>query len=306
LAARVVIGEPCLYVKRLAGEDAGAPRPETAKQKPVSIALLARSYTLSGGPPVEPCNLWLLFHRIKMKSVYFIPVYNQIEELPAVMQEFKSVDLPCNTLLFVDDGSTDGSSKIIQQNGYRYLTNERRMGLGYSYIRAVDWALENKYEIFGTMAANGKMLPSEIPIVMNPVLANETDYVTGSRFLQGGASPNLPEFRRLMIPMVNRFVRVLLGVKLTDATCGYRAFRLDIIRKAEFDWHQPWMFSYGFEYYFYAKVLMSHKWRWREAPITMRYPQKGKRYSKIAPFKGWYDMLKPWAIARFDRKGFTD
>ncbi len=248
----------------------------------------------------------LLFNRTKMKSVYFVPVYNQIEELPAVIQEFKSVNLPCDTLLFIDDGSTDGSEKIIQQNGYPSLKNKRRMGLGYSYIRALDWALENKYELFGTIAANGKMLPSEMSTVMAPILANETDYVTGSRFLQGGTSPNLPEFRRLMIPMVNRFVRLLLNVKLTDATCGYRAFRLDIIRKADFDWHQPWMFAYGFEYYFYAKVLMSRQWRWCEAPITMRYPQKGKRYSKILPFKGWYDMLKPWAIARFDGKGFAD
>lgn len=32
----------------------------------------------------------------------------------------------------------------------------------------------------------------------------------------------------------------------------------------------------------------------------MRYPQKGVPYSKIVPFKGWYDMLKPWLIARLD------
>jgi dolichol-phosphate mannosyltransferase len=240
-----------------------------------------------------------------MKSVYFIPVYNQIEELPAVIDEFQSMDLPCDTLLFVDDGSTDGSEKTLQKTGRPVLVNKKRMGLGYSYIQALDWALDRKYELFGTIAANGKMLPSEMPAILGPVLSREADYVTGSRFLAGGASPNLPKFRRSTIPMVNLLVRLLYGVTLTDATCGYRCFRLDIIRKAAFDWHQPWMFTYGFEYYLYAKVLLSNRWNWKEAPITMRYPPKGKRYSKIQPFRGWYHMLRPWVRARFDGSSFV-
>lgn len=239
-----------------------------------------------------------------MKSVYFIPVFNQAEELPVVLEEFKSAELPCDTLLFVNDGSSDGSEKIIEDYGYQYLSNEQRMGLGYSYMKALDWALARDYEFFGTIAANGKMLPSEMHRVLGPVASGEVDYVTGSRFLSGGNSPNLPEFRRQMIPMVNRFAYLLTGAKLSDATCGYRAFSLELIRKANFDWHKPWMYSYGFEYYLYAKVLLSKRIHWREVPITMRYPPKGKRYSKIAPLKGWYDMLKPWVIARFDGKGF--
>lgn len=38
---------------------------------------------------------------------------------------------------------------------------------------------------------------------------------------------------------------------------------------------------------------------------TMRYPESGKPYSKIRPGRGWYDMLKPWVVARCDRKGFN-
>ncbi|MBI5742113.1 MAG: glycosyltransferase family 2 protein [Nitrospirae bacterium] len=239
-----------------------------------------------------------------MKSVYFIPVYNQIEELPKVLSEFKSVDLPCDTLLFINDGSTDGSDDLIRKSGYFCLNNDQRMGLGYSYIKALDWALQRSYELFGTFAANGKMLPAEMSRVMGPIVRDEVDYVTGSRFLEGGDSPNLPGFRRHTIPMVNLFVRLLTGIRLTDATCGYRALRLDIIRRADFDWHKRWMYTYAFEYYLYAKVLLSTDIRWKEVPITMQYPPKGKRYSKISPFKDWYAMLKPWVIARIDGKGF--
>ena len=103
----------------------------------------------------------------------------------------------------------------------------------------------------------------------------------------------------------NIFAGLLSGSKLTDATCGYRAYKLDILKRAEFDWHAEWLDTYGFEYYLYAKVLREKSIRKKEVPVTMRYPGKGKRYSKIKPFKGWYEMLKPWVVARVDGKGFS-
>jgi dolichol-phosphate mannosyltransferase len=97
----------------------------------------------------------------------------------------------------------------------------------------------------------------------------------------------------------------MYGVHLTDATCGYKAFNLDIIRRANFDWKAPWLDTYGFEYYLYGKVLREPTIRWKEVPITMRYPPRGQRYSKIKPFSGWYALLKPWLVARLDTKGFS-
>jgi hypothetical protein len=114
----------------------------------------------------------------------------------------------------------------------------------------------------------------------------------------------LPEFRRRAIPAVNHFVRALTGARLTDATCGYRAWRLDIIRRARFDWHADWLHTYAFEYYLYAKVIRAG-FRWREVPVTMRYPARGRPYSKIRGARDWYAMLKPWVVARVDGKGFA-
>jgi len=240
----------------------------------------------------------------QMKSVFFMAVYNQIEELPQVLEELKQQPLPCDTLLMVNNGSSDGSEKLVRESGYPYLEIPKNLGVGYSYIVAIDWAIEHGYDLFGTIASNGKMLPSEMSRVMEPVLTGTADYVTGSRFMEGGSSPNLPTFRKNSIPMVNHFVRALTGAKLTDATCGYRAFKLSIIKQAGFDWHKEWMYTYGFEYYLYAKILLDGGIRWTEVPVTMRYPAAGKRYSKIKPFKGWYEMLRPFVIARFDGTGF--
>jgi glycosyltransferase involved in cell wall biosynthesis len=177
------------------------------------------------------------------------------------------------------------------------------LGVGYSYIRALEWALEADYDVFGTIASNGKMLPAEMSRLLAPIERGEADYVTGSRFMPGGDSPNLPGFRRNAIPWVNRFVALTTGARLTDATCGYRALRLDLIRAARFDWRAAWLYTYGTEYYLYAKVVLDRRLRWCEVPITMRYPPAGP-YTKIKAGIGWWAMLRPWIQARLDGQGF--
>jgi dolichol-phosphate mannosyltransferase len=239
-----------------------------------------------------------------MKSVIFVPVFNQIIELPRGLDEIKKAPRVADAMLFVNNGCTDGSQKLIHESGFPFIDLPQNLGVGYSFMVAVDWALKNNYEIFGSMASNGKMIASEMPRILDPILNGEVDYVTGSRFLAGGESPNLPAFRRTSIPLVNTFVKALTGISLTDATCGYRAMKTEIFTRATFDWHSRWLNTYGFEYYIYAKVILDGSIRWKEVPITMRYPQRGMRYSKIKPFSGWYQMLKPWVVARWDRRGF--
>ena len=151
----------------------------------------------------------------------------------------------------------------------------------------------------------GRCCPTRWGALLAPILAGEAEYVTGSRFLEGGRSPNLPAFRERSIPLVNGLVRTLTGVALTDATCGYRAYALDLVRRANFNWRAPWLWTYSFEYYLYAKVLLDHRINWKEVPVTMRYPPKGHRYSKICPGRDWWAMLNPWIVARVDGKGFA-
>lgn len=238
-----------------------------------------------------------------MKSVFFIPVYDQVRELPGLLREL-SAGHACDTILLVNNGSSDGSERLVRESGHPYLEVSRNRGVGHAMMLALEWALEGDYEVFGSLAANGKMQPTEMPRLLDPIRRGEADYTTGSRFLPGGASPNLPSFRRRSIPLVNVFARLLTGARLTDSTCGYRALRLDLLRRARFDWKAPWLWSYGLEYYLYAKVLLDGGIRWREVPITMRYPEAGVRYSKIPPVLGWWQMLRPWIVARFDGRGF--
>lgn len=239
-----------------------------------------------------------------MKTLFFLPVFNQFREFPRVLDELASCDLPVDEILLVNNGSSDGSEDLVHKSGYPYLDMPKNLGSGYSIICATDWALERDYSVFGMLASNGKMLPREMHRVVGPIHSGECDYVTGSRFLPGGDSPNLTPFRRASIPLVNVGVWGLCGVRLTDATCGYRAYRLDLVRRARFDWHAAWLYTYGVEYYLYAKVVYDRSIRWKEVPITMAYPTAGP-VSKIRPGVDWLAMLVPWVVARVDGKGFA-
>jgi glycosyltransferase involved in cell wall biosynthesis len=238
-----------------------------------------------------------------MRVVFFAPVFNQVRELPRVLDEFAAARLPEVSLLLVNNGSSDGSERLVRESGHPFIDLPRNLGVGGAYMLALDWALARPVELFGTMAANGKMLPAEIPRLVTPILTGDADYVTGSRFLPEGAAPHLPSFRRRAIPLVNVYVRLLTSAALTDATCGFRAYRLELVRRAGFDWHAAWLSSYGLEFYLYAKVLLDGRLRWVERPVTMRYPAAGP-YSKIRAGHDWWAMLRPWLVARLDGQGF--
>jgi dolichol-phosphate mannosyltransferase len=242
---------------------------------------------------------------VSTRTVFFVPVYDQAAELPRLLAEMAAAALPDVSLLLVNNGSRDGSERIIRESGHPFLDLPRNLGVGGALMLALDWAMARQVEFFGMMAGNGKMLPAEIPRLVGPIESGEADWVTGSRFLAGGAAPHLPSFRRRTIPWVNHYARLLTGVRLTDATCGFRVFRLSLLRDADFDWHAPWLATYGLEYYLYAKALLNGRLRCSEQPVTMRYPPTG-RYSKIRPGRDWWAMLEPWLRARLDGRGFRE
>lgn len=240
-----------------------------------------------------------------MKALIYIPVFNQFAELPRVLDEIAAEEFTDVDFLLVNNGSSDGSEELIRNAGHPYIDLPRNRGVGHSYIEALDWALDKgEHTFFGAMAGNGKMLASEVLRLLQPLRDRSADYVTGSRFLQGGAAPNLPSFRRNTIPVVNRIVWATTGQRVTDATNGFRAFRLELMRRASFNWHAEWLYTYGFEYFLYAKALRAKNVRCIEVATTMRYPPKGQRYSKIRPGRDWIAMLQPWVRARITPGGF--
>jgi dolichol-phosphate mannosyltransferase len=224
-----------------------------------------------------------------------MPVYNQIEQLPDLVAKCQQ-NMPASFLIIVDNGSDDGSQEVIAKSGFEFVRLDKNYGIGYALRIGAQKALERQCDTVVNIAGNGKMLPEQMSRVLEPIEQGLADYVTGSRFLKGGESPNLPLFRKVSIPMVvNTLVGLLYWVKITDTTCGYRAYKTEILRHPKIHWQETWLDHYQFEYYLYAKALKLG-YRCKEVPISMIYPAAKKNYSKIKPFIGWYEMLEPWVL----------
>jgi dolichol-phosphate mannosyltransferase len=217
--------------------------------------------------------------------------YNEGEKLAALVKRFP--DQPGYRLLFVDDGSTDSSVEPLKQLGYNVIRHETNKGVGASLRDSIQYGRSNGLGIIVVMAGNGKMLPEEIPRLVTPIVEDRADYVQGSRNLEGGASPNLPLIRKVAIRLFTSAVNLMLGVKSTDVTCGFRAYRLDLFDIDDISLNQTWLDHYEMEYYIHYKVL-TKRFRFLEVPVSMVYPGGSQSYSKIKPFVGWWSILRPW------------
>jgi dolichol-phosphate mannosyltransferase len=225
------------------------------------------------------------------KILTAVLTFNEGEKLRQLLDRFPK-DRPYD-LLFVDDGSTDGSGDFLIKRGYTVIRHGENRGVGAGIRTAVKYARENGHEILVIMAGNGKMLPEEILRLLDPILKDQADYVQGSRYLQGGDSPNLPMGRHYGIKAFTLIASILLGKRHTDITCGFRAYRLAVVNDPEINIDQDWLGRYEMEYYLHWKAV-KRGWRVTEAPVSMVYPESGRDYSKIRPFTGWWSMIRPW------------
>lgn len=223
--------------------------------------------------------------------------YNQAQEIDSFLQKLVQ-QWPAEKIVLADDGSTDDSWQIAARYNIKILRHSQNLGVGAAIRTLINEAKDQNYSAILLMSSNGKMVPSEIPRLIEPILKNEADYVTGNRFLDGGDYPGLGVFRQWSIPIFSVISSVLLGRKFSDITCGFRCYKIDFIYNGKFNINQTWLNRYEMEYYihFWACQL---KLRIKEVPVTIRYDHlEKKRKSKIRPFFDWWSMVKPLIYLR--------
>lgn len=153
-----------------------------------------------------------------MKLVVIIPAYNEEKKIGQVIDGVKEYT---NSIIVVDDGSQDKTSKIALEKGvkvYRHLINR---GLGATLGTGIRAALLEEAELISTLDADGQHDPKEIPKLLEPLISGESDIVIGSRFLE---NQKMPAFRKLGNYFFNFITFLLFGIWSTDSQSGFRAF----------------------------------------------------------------------------------
>ncbi len=240
---------------------------------------------------------------MKTKILCVIPVYNEELRLPSLINKVKKSKKKIKNIsfLFINNGSNDGSLSILKKKKLNFISIKKNMGVGYALILGLKFALKNNYSIVVHLAGNGKMLPSQIPMFLNRIINKKIDFVSGSRFLKNGNYKSNPIARVILIRILSYIISKMYKRKITDATCGFRAFKTNIFKKNIKMIDQKKFYTYGYEYYSIGMVIKSKKIKFLEIPVTMQYPKKGS-YSKMTPIIDWITILNAWFLPILDKR----
>lgn len=167
------------------------------------------------------------------RALVIIPTYNEIDNVPTLIGEVLSVD-PRVTILFVDDGSPDGTGEHIADVAkdnprVKLLQRPKKMGLGTAYCRGFEYAIEHGYDVAMEMDADFSHDPKMIPEFLKEI--EEYDLVIGSRYIKGVNVVNWPMSRLLLSYFANVYSRWVSGLPLRDGTGGFKCFRTEVLRQ---------------------------------------------------------------------------
>lgn len=160
-----------------------------------------------------------------------IPTYNESENLPTLVGELLALDLPRLEILVVDDDSPDGTGmladKLVKRHPDRVhvLHRKGKLGLGTAYVEGFTFALEHGAQVVIQMDADFSHSPSYIPQMVAAL--DECDVVVGSRYVAGGSLDDRWSWWRYFLSWWANsvYTRLILGVKVRDATAGFKCWR---------------------------------------------------------------------------------
>jgi len=153
-----------------------------------------------------------------------LPVYNEVETVQTVLDE---VTRYCANVLVVDDGSTDGTAeKLCQRSDIQIVTHESNFGYGSALMTAFDYAIRQGFEAIVTIDCDGQHEPQRIEDLVTRLWSSNADIVSGSRYLKKfDLNSQPPEQRRWINRQITNEINDRLGLRLTDAFCGFKAYR---------------------------------------------------------------------------------
>lgn len=168
------------------------------------------------------------------RTVAIVPTFNEAENIEEFLRRFRAAN-PDVDVLVVDDSSPDGTADLARRigaelGGVDVEVRAVKDGLGSAYRHGMRIALDRGYDRVVQIDADLSHDPAALPSLLT-ALTDGVAMVIGSRYVPGGAIPHWPWHRRMASKWGNRYTRWVLGLRIADATGGYRVWRADAIRR---------------------------------------------------------------------------
>jgi dolichol-phosphate mannosyltransferase len=228
------------------------------------------------------------------KVLLIAPAFNEEAKIGEVVRRTPR-DI-VDTILVIDDGSTDGTAAAARRQGAEVISLERVYGVGYAIRRGFEEARRRGFDIAVVIAGNNKDSPEEITRLLDPICDSDNDFVMGSRYLAGGRyGGDMPLYRKLATRLHPFLVSLFCGKRVTESSNGYRAMKVSVLDDPRIELHQDWLDGYQLEVYLLIKLLKLG-YRATEVPVSKIYPSKAAGNTKMRPLVDWWHMLAPIVI----------
>ena len=200
-----------------------------------------------------------------------IPNHNEIETLP---EFFKQLSRHWEGhILFVDDGSNDGSVREIKKNKDSricLIRHEKRMGYGKTLIDGLNFAVQKNYEGAITIDSDLQHDPKHLNAFSQSL--REYPVVLGSRYMRYDDFVDVPKERFIINRYVRNFIYRKFNVRFTDPFCGYRAYNSEFLKKINLNEK-----SYGFAIEILLEVIRTGT-EFTEIPVEVIYMDRDRRF----------------------------
>jgi dolichol-phosphate mannosyltransferase len=183
-----------------------------------------------------------------VRTLIIVPTHNESANICELLDQLDA-RVPDADVVVVDDDSSDSTRALVRQRmdddgRLRLIERPEKRGLGDAYREAFKLALDEGYDAVVQIDADLSHDPAALPIML-AVADQGIPVVIGSRYIPGGTVTGWPRRRTWLSRWANRYVAVMLGLAINDATAGYRVYRAEALRTIGLDDLQA--SGYGFQ-----------------------------------------------------------
>ncbi|MEE2972695.1 MAG: glycosyltransferase family 2 protein [Planctomycetota bacterium] len=199
-----------------------------------------------------------------------IPVYNEAKYVHSVLTEVRR---RIDDVLVIDDGSTDETPQALAEHPVEVIRHASNRGYGRSMQDMMRWAAFDGFDWLVTMDCDEQHEPAAIPRFLEAIERDDLDVVSGSRYLDPeGRVDAPPADRRRINGLLTGEINRRLGLALTDAFCGFKAYRVSSLAKLQLD-----VDGYDFPMQFWVQAA-ANDLRIGEIPVRLIYNDPSRSF----------------------------